>query len=114
MVPPVHGEQDLHSDASCDEESCHVDPALQIGHDRSAVVVQATNLVPIPQVVAQVEQIDVDDAEYVPLSQAVHEVAPLDTIPFPAPISVIDPAAQVEQAEFDATVLYVLTEHAVQ
>ena len=63
---------------------------------------------------AQVEQIDVDDAEYVPLSQAVHEVAPLDTIPLPAPISAIDPAAQVEQAEFDATVLYVLTEHAVQ
>ena len=63
---------------------------------------------------AHVKQTEIDDAEYVPLPQAVHEVAPLDTIPLPSPISVIDPAAQVEQAEFDATVLYVLTEHVVQ
>ena len=46
-------------------------------------------------------QTEVDDAEYVPLPQAVHEVAPDDTTPLPAPISTIDPAAQVKQIDVD-------------
>jgi len=55
-VPPAHAVQDLHDVCECDVESCHVDVAVQDGHDRSAVVVQATNLVPLPQVVVQVSQ----------------------------------------------------------
>ena len=50
---------------------------------------------------AQVEQATIDDAEYVPLPQGVHEVAPDDFTPVPAPISAIDPAAQVEQATIE-------------
>ena len=49
----------------------------------------------------QVEQATIDDAEYVPLPQGVHEVAPDDSTPVPAPISTMDPAVQVEQATID-------------
>ena len=56
MVPLEHDVQDLHEASECDVESCHVDVAVQDGHDRSAVVVQATNLVPLPQEVAQLLQ----------------------------------------------------------
>ena len=56
MVPLEHGEQDLHEADECDVESCQVDPAAQIIHVRSAVVEQATNLVPIPHVVEHVLQ----------------------------------------------------------
>ena len=55
MVPSVHGVQGLHEVDECDVESCHVDPATQVGHVRSAVVVQAENLVPLPQVVVHSE-----------------------------------------------------------
>jgi hypothetical protein len=55
VVPAVHGVQGLHEADECDVASCHVDPASQIGHVRSAVVVQASNLVPIPQVVVHPE-----------------------------------------------------------
>ena len=54
MVPSVHGVQGLHEVDECDVESCHVDPATQVGHVRSAVVEQATNLLPIPHVVVHV------------------------------------------------------------
>ena len=55
-MPPAHAVQDLHDVCECDVESCQVDVAVQGGHDRSAVVVQATNLVPLPQEVAQLLQ----------------------------------------------------------
>ena len=49
----------------------------------------------------QVEQTTIDDAEYVPLPQRVHEVAPDVTTPVLAPISTMDPAAHVEQTEVE-------------
>ena len=74
MVPLEHGEQDLHEADECDVESCHVDPAAQIGHVRSAVVVHATFFVPAPQVVEQVvQEVAVLDSLYVdPATQLIH------------------------------------------
>ena len=55
-------------------ESCHVDVAVQNGHDRSAVVVHATFFVPAPQVVEQVvQEVAVLDSLYVdPATQLIH------------------------------------------
>ena len=75
VVPGAHAEHDLHDASECDAESCHVVPAVQGRHVRSAVVVHASFFVPLPQVVEQVVQ----------------EVAVLDNSLY------VDPATQLTQ-----------------